>query len=244
MLDNTISNTMGRQKNRYFLSSQSASNHPRCRNFCCTGLDIFERRIPLNWIWQFLTNSIYWNDKAQLCISALCDCSVSNVSWDENDDIMNSCGAFLSKILREKKTNAWQRLTTQCPFQTWGCRGSPEQTFPHCVSSSFSQTDQFRQQFHSQIHFWKPNMYLLIFYFVNVEINFFSKKFIIFQNFLKSNFGFAKKAFGPCDRWPQKRAHRNKIGIKNLWPGLRSTLCNWPLASKFCFSNQLSGSQD
>ena len=29
---------------------------------------------------------------AQLFISALCDCSVSIVSWDEDDDIMNSCG--------------------------------------------------------------------------------------------------------------------------------------------------------
>ena len=29
---------------------------------------------------------------AHLSTSALCDCSVSIVSWDEDDDIMNSCG--------------------------------------------------------------------------------------------------------------------------------------------------------
>ena len=46
---------------------------------------------------HFLPKLSEWNvlfpeRHAQLFISALCDCSVSIVSWDEDDDIMNSCG--------------------------------------------------------------------------------------------------------------------------------------------------------
>ena len=48
---------------------------------------------------------------AQLSISASCDCSVSTVSWDEDDDFMNSCGTkfvvFHPLTSFEVKTNTF-----------------------------------------------------------------------------------------------------------------------------------------